>query len=270
MNSPLLHRWLLRVRPAELADLLKRVLRIKRRAVATPAGVTLWLDPVTHFGQHMLSPAGYETQMSSLIKGLMRKDDVFVDVGANEGYFSVLASLASGGGRVFSLEPQSRLVPVIEENLRLNGCRKATVSHLALSDKIGTATLHLQASTNTGSSGFFNSRKRGLGHENVPTMRLDDYFAENRIDRVRLMKVDCEGAEKLVMEGARATLSARTVDILAWEYHPGIVSDEEIAQMDAFLKDCGYMLLTLNGQTIYCLPGLEEDVRRAAAGSCSS
>ena len=72
------------------------------------------------------------------------------------------------------------------------------------------------------------------------------------------------------MEGARATLSARTVDILAWEYHPGIVSDEEIAQMDAFLKDCGYMLLTLNGQTIYCLPGLEEDVQRAAAGSCSS
>jgi FkbM family methyltransferase len=264
MSSPLLHRWLLRVRPAELADLLKRILRIKRRAVFTPAGVTLWLDPVTHFEQHVMSLAGYEMQMSSLVKGLMRKDDVFVDVGANEGFFSVLASLASGGGRVFALEPQSRLVPVIEENLRLNGCRNATVSHLALSDRTGTATLHLQASTNTGSSGFFNARGRGLGREEVSTMKLDDYFTANHIDRVRLMKVDCEGAEKLVMEGAHATLRARTVDILAWEYHPGVISEDEMAQMDAYLKKCGYVLLTINGQTIYCLPGLEDEVSEAS------
>jgi FkbM family methyltransferase len=264
MSSPLLHRWLLRVRPAELADLLKRILRIKRRAVFTPAGVTLWLDPVTHFEQHVMSLAGYEMQMSSLVKGLMRKDDVFVDVGANEGFFSVLASLASGGGRVFALEPQSRLIPVIEENLRLNGCRNAMVSHLALSDRTGTATLHLQASTNTGSSGFFNSRGRGLGREDVSTMKLDDYFAANSIGRVRLMKVDCEGAEKLVMEGARATLRARTVDILAWEYHPGVVSQDEMAEMDAYLKECGYVLLTINGQTIYCLPGLEDEVSEAS------
>jgi FkbM family methyltransferase len=265
MNNSLLHRWLLRVRPAELADLLKRIFRIKRRPVAIPAGITLWLDPVTHFGQHVMSTGGYEAQMTSLLKGLMRKGDVFVDVGANEGYYSVLASLASEGGRVFALEPQSRLVPVIEENLRLNGCGNATVSHMALSDCAGEGTLHLQASTNTGSSGFFNPRSRGTGTESVATMPMDDYFATHQIGPVRLMKVDCEGAEKLVMAGGRETLRSRCVEILAWEYHPGIVSEEEIAEMDAFLKECGYVLLTLNGQTIYCLPGLEAEVRAVAA-----
>jgi FkbM family methyltransferase len=264
MNSTLLQRWLLRVRPAELADLLKRVMRIKREVVVTPTGMRLWLDPVTHFGQHVVSPQGYEMQMSSLIKGLIRKGDMFVDVGANEGYYSVLASLASEGGRVFALEPQSRLIPVIKENLRLNDCRNASVSHVALSDRTGTATLHLQASTNTGSSGLFNPRSRGLGREQVSTMTLDDYFAEHRIDRVRMMKVDCEGAEKLVMDGGRETLRSRVCEILAWEYHPGIVSEEEIAAMDGFLKDCGYLLLNLSGQTLYCLPGLEEEVRVAA------
>lgn len=264
MNSPLLHRWLLRVRPAELADLLKRLLRVKRQVVETSDGIRLWLDPVTQFGRHVVSPAGYEAQMASLIKGLLRNDDVFVDVGANEGYFSVMASLVSGGGRVFALEPQSRLVPVIEENLRLNGCRNVTVSHVALSDRTGTATLHLQSSTNTGSSGFFNPRSRGWGREDVPTRMLDDYFREHRIDRVRLMKVDCEGAEKLVMEGARATLRARTVDILAWEYHPGVISEDEMAEMDAYLKNCGYVLLTINGQTIYSLPEWKEAVLKAA------
>jgi len=273
MNDRLLHRWLLRVRPAELADWLKRVLRVKRRVVETPSGLKLWLDPVSHFGQHVVSPEGYEMQMSSLLKGLLRKGDVFVDVGANEGYYSVLASLASGGGPVFALEPQSRLIPVIEENLRLNGCRNATVSHLALSDHVGKETFHLQASTNTGSSGFFNPRSRGTGTEVVSTMRMDDYFAKHRIKQVRLMKVDCEGAEKLVMAGGRETLRSRGIEVLAWEYHPGIVSDEEIAEMDSFLKECGYVLLTINGQTIYCLPSLEEEVwktevrgiRRAAA-----
>lgn len=267
MNSPLLHRWLLRVRPAELADLLKRVFRIKRRAVATPAGVTLWLDPVTQFGQHVVSPAGYEMQMSNLIKGLLRKGDVFVDVGANEGYYSVLASLASEDGPVFALEPQSRLIPVIEENLRLNGCRNATISRVALSDHVGKETFHLQASTNTGSSGFFNTRSRGTGTESVSTMRMDDYFAKHRIKQVRLMKVDCEGAEKLVMAGGRETLRSRGIEVLAWEYHPGIVSEAEIAEMDTFLKECGYVLLTIDGQTIYCLPQWKQAVESAARES---
>jgi len=264
MNNRLLHRWLLRVRPAELADLLKRILCIRRQVAISPSGVKLWLDPVTHFSRHVMSPGGYEPQMSNLIRSLLRKDDVFVDVGANEGYFSVLASLASEGGRIFALEPQSRLIPVIEENLRLNGCRNATVSHLALSDHAGEQTLHLHASTNTGSSGFFNPRSRGTGTEAVSTMSMDDYFAKHRITQVRLMKVDCEGAEKLVMAGGRETLRSRCIEILAWEYHPGIVSEEEIAEMDTFLKECGYVLLTINGQTLYCLPGLEEDVRSAA------
>lgn len=264
MNNSLLHHWLLRVRPAELADLLKRIFRIRRRPVAIPAGITLWLDPVTHFGQHVMSTGGYEAQMTSLLKALIRKGDVFVDVGANEGYYSVLASLASEGGRVFALEPQGRLIPVIEENLRLNGCVNAMVSHLALSDRIGEVTLHLQASTNTGSSGFFNPRSRGTGTESVATMPMDDYFAKHQIKHVRLMKVDCEGAEKLVMAGGRGTLRSRCIEILAWEYHPGIVSDQEISEMDTFLKDCGYVLLTINGQTVYCLPALENDVRQAA------
>jgi FkbM family methyltransferase len=264
MNNALIHRWLLRVRPAELADFLKRVLRVRRQVVVAPAGIKLWLDPVSQFGQHALSPGGYEPQMSALIRGLMGKDDCFVDVGANEGYYSVLASLASEGGPVLALEPQSRLIPVIEENLRLNDCRNATVSHLALSDQVGEQTLHLQASTNTGSSGFFNPRARGTGTESVATMPMDDYFAKHQIKRVRLMKVDCEGAEKLVMAGGRKTLRSRCIEILAWEYHPGIVSDEEMAAMDTFLKECGYVLLTINGQTIYCLPEWQQAVQQSA------
>jgi hypothetical protein len=119
IQGHLIYRWLLRVRPAELADLLKRILRIRRRPVKIPCGITLFLDPVTRFAQLACQTGGYDPQMSALVKNLVRPGDTFVDVGANEGYFTVLGSLAAGEGRVFALEPQSRLRPVIEENLRL-------------------------------------------------------------------------------------------------------------------------------------------------------
>jgi FkbM family methyltransferase len=260
-NIDKFHTLLLSVRPAELADWLKRIFRIKRRAVETPGGLRLWLDPVSHFGRAVVSAAGYEPQMSSLVKGLLRPGDVFVDIGANEGYFSALASKLVGDGRVFAVEPQGRLIPVIEENLRLNGARNATVSRLALAERSGTATIHLQASTNTGFSGLFNPGRRGIGTETVPTMALEDYFVQNRIGRVRLMKVDCEGGEKLVLKGGRETLRSKRIEVLAWEYHPLVLSEEEIHEMDAFLKGCGYSFLNLEGQTLYCLPELEQEVR---------
>jgi len=201
--------------------------------------------------------------MSALVKNLVRPGDTFVDVGANEGYFTVLASLAAVEGRVFALEPQSRLRRVIEENLRLNGCCNTTVSGLALSNSAGSATLHLHAGTNNGSSGFFNRRSRGTGSERVPTTTLDDYFAEHGIKRVKMMKVDCEGAEKLLMEGGRKTLRSRCIEILAWEYHPGFLGQNDIPEMDAYFRECGYLLLTLNGQTTYCLPEFADEVQKA-------
>jgi FkbM family methyltransferase len=266
MRARWLHSWILRVRPAELADLLKRIFRVRREVVTTPIGLQLWADPVTHFYVQAMRPEGYEPQMSALLKGLLGSGDTFVDIGANEGYFSALAGSAAGAARIFAVEPQSQLIPVIERNLSLNGVRDFTVSRLALSDKAGSVTFRLQASVNTGTAGFYNSSWRGTTYETVPTMPLDDYFAAHQIGRVRVMKVDCEGGEKLVMAGGRKTLRSRCIDILAWEYHPGILPDEDIKAMDAFLKDCGYSYLNLNGQTLYCLPALEQRVRMAAAG----
>lgn len=267
MRMRRLHSWILRVRPAELADLLKRIFRIKREVVTTPMGLQLWADPVTHFYVQAVRPEGYEPQMSALIKGVLGSGDTFVDIGANEGYFSALAGSMAGAVRVFAVEPQSQLIPVIERNLSLNGAKNFTVSRLALAEKAGSVTFRLQASVNTGTAGFYNPSWRGTTYETVPTMPLDEYFAAHGIERVRLMKVDCEGGEKLVMEGGKKSLRSRCIEILAWEYHPAVLAAEDIEAMDSFLRECGYSYMNLNGQTLYCLPGLEERVRSAAAGN---
>src|SRR4029453_5378744 len=113
--------WLLRVRPAILADVLKRIVGVKRQTAETDLGFTFWIDPVSHFGNELGTPASYEPPLTALVQHILRPGDVFIDVGANEGYFSIVGSHSVGNGRVWTIEPQIRLVPVIRENLRLNG-----------------------------------------------------------------------------------------------------------------------------------------------------
>jgi len=78
-----------------------------------------------------------------------------VDLGANEGYFTVIgARLCGDTGRVLAIEPQLRLLPVIEENVRLNNVADVTLVNVAIGDQPGTVEMQLTPSTNNGGSGF--------------------------------------------------------------------------------------------------------------------
>jgi FkbM family methyltransferase len=262
--SILLGALVLRVRPAELADLLKRWIRIPRVECEGPGGTRWLVDPASHFGRELLRGEGYEPQMERLIQGLLRPGDTFVDLGANEGYFSVLAARKTRPGRVYAAEPQGRLAGVIRANAALNGCDNLVLWPVAVADRNDTAELFLHPSTNTGSSGLLQPARWGKGGERVPTRTLDGLFAEHHLQKVRMMKVDCEGGEKLVLAGGRQVLKKRRIEILAWEYHPTVLSPEEIGEMHRYLKECGYCFLEVGGQTLYCLPGLEKEIERAA------
>src|SRR4051812_38970298 len=120
MSRLFLYQCLARVRPAPVASALKRLLRVRRRAVTTPEG-TFWIDPVSNLGLELLR-GRYEPSLTEVVRRYLRPGGVFVDVGANEGYFSAIAArLVGPTGRVVAVEPQARLRPVLEENFRLNG-----------------------------------------------------------------------------------------------------------------------------------------------------
>src|SRR3954470_828715 len=83
--------WLFRVRPAPLAVAMKALLRVRRLPVTTAEG-TFWLDPASSQGLCLLKNDVYEPPMLETLKSYLRPGDTFADVGANEGYFSVVAS----------------------------------------------------------------------------------------------------------------------------------------------------------------------------------
>src|SRR5947207_1964227 len=95
-----LYSTLIRIRPAQLGDLAKRALRVRRVCLLASTGQTFFVDPVSIFGIHLLRDGVHEPGMTRLLQQLLGAGDNFIDVGGNEGYFSVIAATLVGSGSV--------------------------------------------------------------------------------------------------------------------------------------------------------------------------
>jgi FkbM family methyltransferase len=251
-----------RVRPQQVADVLKSMLRIRRRVMEDGFGHRFWIDPVSRLGRHLIHNETYEPGLTRIVMTLLRPGSVFVDIGGNEGYYSILAARrVEANGQVHCLEPQNRLQSVLAKNRELNNCQNLTIHRLALTDKAGEASLYLRPSLNTGASSLTPHWRIGRRQERVPTMSLDEFFSSSKLDRVRLIKVDCEGAEGLVIDGAAGVLSRRAVDFWAMEYHASICGEERCAAIHETFRAMGYHCASVSGHRIYHLPTLESDLR---------
>lgn len=253
--------WVLKIRPAFLAEFVKKCLRIERRVVETKAGFALFLDPASHFGNEVLKTGGYEPELTALIQTLLRPGDTFLDIGANEGFFSVVAARAVGAGRVCAVEPQSRLIGVVQQNLKLNHAQRAEAFHVALAETEGEITLQLTPNINTGASGIYKRWRWGGSEETVASLPLDKFAEAQRLNKVRLVKIDCEGAEPHILAGAHRFFGEHCAEFLSLDYHESIVGKAVVKALDAQVRAWGYELSkAANGCWIYHLPGLQTEL----------
>jgi FkbM family methyltransferase len=146
----------------------------------------------------------YEPHMTSFFKSYIKPGMTVVDVGANIGYYSLLASqLVGAAGKVFSFEPNSENCRLILLSLRKNQCSNVHLHPIGVSDSLGVAYFSPHIGSN---GGFFPSDDQTLMNPNcvvIPTIRLDDAIGGSKVD---FLKMDTEGAEGLVIAGARKTI----------------------------------------------------------------
>ncbi len=250
-----LYRLLFRVRPAFFSSWIKKILHIGRKPIETTNGVRLHIDPVSHFGREIIQTGTYEPELSAVFQAVLRQGDVFVDIGANEGYFSILSSkIVGAAGRVLAVEPQSRLQPVLKSNFAENQSNVELVP-MALWDSVGQAALNLASDINTGSTSLLASKGRFKKQELVRTTTLDVLAAHHGISKIRLLKIDAEGAEFPILRGADGLFTQRRVEVLSLDFHPYHVARHVPHQMDRWLRDRGYELSqTAVGMWLYHLP----------------
>jgi FkbM family methyltransferase len=173
----------------------------------------------------------YEPQETEIVRRVLRPGDVFVDVGANWGYFTLLAAhLVGPNGRVVSVEADPRASQSLREHAATNQLHWVTPVEIAADRGDGSVVLRAYGSVASTSSNLGVAASTtvvsGAPPFVVRTRALDDVLDESGIDRVQLLKMDIEGAESRAIDGLQRRLRAHLVDRLVLELHPAHLRDQ--------------------------------------------
>jgi FkbM family methyltransferase len=213
------------------------------RLGADGAGLAYRCDLRNLIAREICVTGRYAPVETAMVRRLLPRDGVFVDVGANLGYFVLVGAAAVGpGGRVVALEPDPRMAAELEENVRRNALAQVAVIRAAASDRAGTAALsgYAEEGGNFGTSTLL--AEGGGTMFDVPCAPLDDVLDERGISAVDLVKVDVEGAEPWVLRGMRRGLAAGRYRNVLVELHPWTWPDRgaTVREMVGLMRECGY------------------------------
>ena len=188
-----------------------------QRKLQTPIAFP-WYDGSTlnlHLGNDVSYPTFIggciEPNEFAFIDSFLKPGMVFLDIGANEGLFSVFASRRVGPtGKLIAFEPSHRELERLRANLSLNKTCNVQVEAFALAEASGTAELRICEYGHEGQNtlGDFAHDVHQSGTQMVQVGTLDEYLDEHPADRLDFIKMDVEGAEQKVLEGARKTIAS--------------------------------------------------------------
>jgi FkbM family methyltransferase len=145
-----------------------------------------------------------ELAFMTLIRENVEPGQVCFDVGANIGFVTlILAKLVGKDGTVYAVEPTKQNYKVLKKNIRLNGYENNIFpKRLAVSNKMGNATLYLSGQSNLSSLSKHSKTDPGR-KEQVNTVTIDEYLKDKKIPD--MYKMDIEGHEVKVLNGMHET-----------------------------------------------------------------
>jgi len=181
--------------------------------------------------------------MSFLIE-FLRPNDVFVDVGANIGLYTMLgASVVKSGGRVLAFEPNPLAVQRLVENIKLNGITNVGIRHAAVG--VGPGSVRITTGLDTRNH-VVRDYKVGASVE-VPLVSLDQ--ETSAFHRVNLVKMDVEGFESEVLKGARCLLARKVPAVWSVEVNGlGEQYGSGNRTIYALFAEFGYQAFRYNGR----------------------
>lgn len=188
--------------------------------VQTPTGHTLRLTNLdsSYLGFQLFwkGTVYYEPITTMVLQELLQPDATFVDVGANIGFFTLIASLTKPGIKVIAFEPNPKNFRILNENIVANGFKNIHCEPLALSDCVGTATLYLNKSDMSASllPDFQDDFNPATDSVQTQTTTLDCYFEKHGARRPLVLKIDVEGHEVAMLRGSRRMLADYAPDVI--------------------------------------------------------
>jgi FkbM family methyltransferase len=227
------------------ASALGRLARLPLRLVPPTARVRILQGPlrgrrwVAGASNHGCWLGSFEADKQRAFRHVVAPGMVVYDVGANVGFYTLLAAhLVGDGGQVAAFEPVPRNLAFLRQHVALNGLRAVRVHDVALSDAEGTARFDLGEES---SMGHLSDR----GTLEVRTTTLDAVVARGELRPPDVLKIDVEGAEARVLRGAARTLATARPTILLATHGPAVH-----AECLALLRAAGYEVASLDAHPV--------------------
>lgn len=169
-------------------------------------GLYITVTPSEHIQQHIFWYGFYERQVSLLLSRICSETSVFLDIGANIGYFTLTAAKKCKSGQVFAFEPVSLLFKKLKNNILKNNLHNVQAIQHAVGEVQGSIKMYLSAEDNMGMSSRHAPENFSGVTEDVEMISIDEWAMEIKADYVDIVKIDIEGGEFLALQGMRQTL----------------------------------------------------------------
>jgi FkbM family methyltransferase len=224
----------------ERKTLVGKILRFPLDLIPSDSVVRILRGPlrgmkwVVGAGVHGYWTGNYEEKQLRRFASAINPDDCIYDVGANVGLYSLLACVKAGPlGRVYSFEPLERNLQYLRRHVSMNRLHQCFIKEVAVSDRSGIVRFS--------AAGWSSSMGRITtdGELHVPALSLDDaVFGKSSLTPPNVIKIDVEGAEFRVLQGAARVLG---------EFHPSLFVEihgvQERKDCHEFIAAKGYHLL---------------------------
>jgi FkbM family methyltransferase len=210
--------------------------------VARIAGGRAVVPADDYVGRAMRFFGDLDPKVSWVIDRAVLPGDIAVDVGGNLGLVTLRMAMHAGpSGMVHTFEPQPRMLHYLRRTLALNPGLRISLHGIALGAEPNELLLEVP-SHNAGAATFLARGRPSASSIRVPVRPMAEYCAEAGIARVDVMKIDVEGFEAMVLEGARPILEGlRPPRAILFEQHQPSPDSPAVE----ILRACGYTIFAL-------------------------
>jgi FkbM family methyltransferase len=204
-------------------------------------GAYFWLDHNAVIDRSIILSGEFEKYSTQAMRRLVKKGATVLDIGANIGYYSVLfAHLVGKTGQVISFEPTRYYRETLQKNLKANEIDNCEVQEIGLSDRSGHAEMKRGRHS---ASLHWVEAEDPVDTEQIALATLDDFIQKLSPGRIDLIKIDVDGHEPKVLQGAWQTIARfRPIILLEISYPHYLDCGVTVWDFYDFLKDRGFYI----------------------------
>ena len=197
------------------------------------------LNPVALLDRYLIEGTDINPVLSKEMEGHLRPNDVFIDIGANIGFFSILAEKRYHA-EVFSFEPSARELARFYRNAALNHCQKITCFPYAVGSSEETLYLSLTGEDNPSMNHIVRLNSNNEVEVNVRT--IPSLIPPARLEKAAICKIDVEGFEMEVLEGLQEIMGSLEKCRFVVEVSPEYLKKNgaSVSQIYDFFRSHGY------------------------------